>query len=793
MELGNRYGHFSEDRKKFIIKDPQTPRPWFNYLFNDQYHCICSSTGGGFSYYLDPKTNRILKWDHLHTDRPGRYVFLRDEGTGKFWSMNWQPIREKLEKWETHHGIGYTKIFSKNNGIEGSITYFVPVNNPVECWIVKIKNTTNKTKKIKAFPFAHFMNGDPAMEAVLPQIYPMYQRADLDKKKGTIFIRRVAVPGIEKERHSFFTSTAPIKSYDTVKEAYFEPVGYVDRPRCAKTGKLSNSLNAGEDAIGAFEHAYTLKPGAEAEFAITLGFIGEPKHRAMISTFKKLSWVKKELEYAKKYWDNYVEEFTVSTPDEKFDTMVNYWGKIQLTSITHWRGTSPYHGADGGLGYRDLAQDIEGLLSLDLKTARKKLELILKYQYNYGHTVSGFSLTDGPWNNEGVTGKADVPVWLPYTTLAYMKESGDIKFLKSKIPYLNGGSGTVYEHVLKAVRYLFNETGRNGLPLIKRADWNDAYDCLGKGGKGESAWLAMAVCRALKHVGELAEFIGDKKVVQEMAQKHKIMAARINKTAFDGDYYIAAINDRGYKIGYRKNKEGVKPLNSQTWAILGEIIPNEKRLKSVVKTIDDLDTPYGPVLFHKGYTKFDGEIGRVTSFAPGTKENAAVFSHAVAFKIVADCMIKRGEAAYDSFSKLMPLSNIKLADPEKYKGEPYVYAEYIVGPDHPRNYGEGTFTWNTGTSPWTFMAATQWILGIRADFGGIKVDPCIPKAWPWAEIKRPFRGQVLNIRIKNLRGTASPDQKVTIKVGGEVINGTLIPMKLLKAQGKEVKVEVTVR
>ncbi len=793
--MQNKYGYFSKDRKEFIITNPETPRAWFNYLFNDNYHCICSATGGGFSYYIDPKTYRILKWEHLHTDRPGRYVFLRDMETGDFWSINWQPMRKKLDFWEAHHGINYTVIKSKNSGIEGEITYFVPLKEPIECWIVKIKNVSKNLRKIKAFPFAHFLDGDPSMEAVLPQIYPMYLRAYFDEKKKLILIRRVAVPGIEKERHCFFTTTADIKGFDCVKETFFESVGYSDSPKVARTGKCSNSISYGEDTIGVFEHYFELKPGQEIEFAISLGFIADNKMKNKIKNYyNNFNWIKEQFKETKDYWNEYIDKFTVKTPDEKFDTMVNIWGKIQLTAITRFRGTSPYHGAEGGLGYRDLAQDIEGITSLDLKLAKEKLMLILKYQYNYGHTVSGFSIIDGPWSNEGVTGKADVPVWLPYTTLAYIKESGDMKFLKEKVSFLNGGSATVYEHILRAVRYLFNETGRNGLPLIKRADWNDAYDCLGKGGKGESVWLAMALCRAFNHVKELAEFLGDKKVIKEMEQKHKIMKDRINKVAFDGDYYIAAFNDRGYKIGYRKNKEGLKPLNSQTWAILGDVIPDEKRLKSVLKTIDDLDTPYGPVLFKKAYTEFNPEIGRVTSFAPGVKENAAVFSHAVAFKVVADCMIKRGDQAYDSFSKLLPLSKIKFDDPDKYKVEPYVYSEYVVGPDNKRNYGEGAFTWNTGTSPWMFMAATQWIFGVRPVFDGIIIDPCLPSKWEEVEMIRPFRGKILNIKIKNLKGKVSKDQKVTIMLNGDKIEGNLLPVNKIKAiKEKEIDILVEVK
>ncbi|MEI7639895.1 MAG: hypothetical protein WCJ46_00080 [bacterium] len=784
----NKYGQFTEDGKEYVITNPKTPRAWFNYLFNEKYHAICSATGGGFSYYMDPKTYRILKWDHLHTDRPGRYIYMLDMENKKMWSATWQPMREKLDKWEARHGLGYTTVKSEQDGIGTEVTYFVPKNIACEMWLVKVKNNSNRPREIKAFPFAHFLDGDPSMEAVLPQIYPMYLRADLDKKEGTIFIRRVLVPGREKEIVSFYTTTGKIDGYDTVKEKFFEPMGYPFEPKPAKTGKCSNSASAGEDTIGVFEHGWTLAPGEEKEFAISLGIVIDEKFRKQIQDFKSLAFVKKELAFTKKYWNDKIEEFVVETPDKAFDTMINIWGKYQLIGITNWRGTSPYHGAEGGLGYRDTAQDIEGLLPLDMNLSLARMQLILEYQYDYGHTVSGFSLTEGPWSNEGVTGKADVPVWLPYTIIAYLKETGDMKFLNKKVKYLNKGEGTVYEHVLKAVNYLYGETGSHGLPLIKRADWNDAYDCLGKGGKGESVWLAEALCRALRMVAELADYIGDAKTAKDMRKKFEIMKARINKHGFDSGYYIAAFNDAGYKIGCKKNPEGVEPLNSQTWAILGGIIPNEVRKKSVLKIIDGLDTAYGPVLFKKGYTKFNGEIGRVTSFAPGTKENAAVFSHACAFKVVADCEIKRTEEAYDTFSKLLPMSPVKLNDPDKYKGEPYVYSEYVVGPDHPSNFGEGTFTWNTGTSPWMFMGGTAWILGVRPAFDGILIDPCMPKAWNKASMKRPFRGKTLYVNIKR-QGKGTVPQ---ISVDGKAIEGKVVTMKMMGTK-KDIKIDVVLK
>ena len=784
------YGHFSKDGKEYIITDPNTPRPWFNYLFNDVYHALVSQTGGGFSYYRDPKTNRILRYDHLSTDRPGRYIFVRDEDSKKVWSPNWQPFCKDLDKWRAAHGLGYSKITCEHNKITSEITYLVPQREAAEIWLVKIKNISGKKRTLKVYPFVEFVSGDIELEQCYRNIIMLYNEAYFDKKLKSIIAFKHRFKSNHKEGFSFFTSNLAINGYDTQKEKFFGRYNDCAKPETIlNKGRLSNTFTRGEDMVGVLESTLKLNPNEEKEFVVILGAVENTADvSAITGKFCDVGAVKNELNNIKEFWSQAIEIIKVQTPDPNFNLMVNIWGKYQLTAITHWRGTSQYHGVEGGLGYRDTAQDAEGLFALDLSLGRKKMEKILQYQYSNGHAVAGFSDTEGSWDliyQSGVVGKADVAVWLPYCVVSYIKETGDTDFLKKEYRFCDGQSATVYEHILRAVRYLYKTRGSHGLPLILKADWNDAYDHMGLNKKGESAWLGMALCRACRQIEDLAKFLGDKAVADEMHKIYVEISSIINKAGWDGNWYVAGFNDEGYKIGSKENDEGNVPLNSQTWAILGEVAKDKERLRKILGKIDNyLDTPYGPALFLPSYTKFNPGIGRVTAFAEGTKENAAVFSHACAFKIVSDCFIKRGDKAYETFSKLMPMSLAK-KDHDKYKVEPYVWAEYIIGPGSRYKYGEGAFTWNTGTSPWMFTAATEWMLGVRREFEGLMIDPCLPRKWKECFIRRPFRGAVYEVYIKNPEGVEWGVKEITLD-GRKLKNNLIRPHK----DGRVHKVEV---
>ena len=799
------YGHFSPDRREFIVTRPDTPRPWFNYLFNDVYHCLISQTGGGFSYYRDPKYYRIHRYEHLSSDRPGRYLFLKDaslpEGE-RIWSLNWQPLRRPLAKgkgkqpWECRHGLGYSAIRASHRGIEGEITYFVSLEEPVELWLVRLKNSGRSRRTLQVYPFVDLVAGDVALEIHYRNILCLYNEARFDRANRAIVAFKHPFKEWHRPGHAFLSASFPVESWETSREDFVGRYHNLSDPAALKEKRLGRHAVRGEDMVAALQGTVRLAPGETKEFVVVSGMTEKPAEiPSLIRRFGSVPAAKAELARVQEHWKRALEPIWVETPDDSFDTMVNLWGKYQLFAITHWRGTSHYHGAEGGQGYRDTAQDVEGLLSVDLKTARAKLERLLFYQYKSGHAVSGFSEIEGTWENQGVAGvirKADVAVWLPYSVVSYVKETGDTGFLKKEISFHDGSSATVYEHVLRAIRYLHGVRGKHGLPLIGHADWNDAYDHVGIKGKGESVWLGMAFVRACRQVQELARFLKDRAVEEEMRLKAEEMTRVVNRDGWEESsdrgrgrgWYLAAFNDAGRKIGSKENREGKVPLNSQTWAILSGVVPPERLPKILDKIDHTLDTPYGPALFLPSYTSFDPGIGRVSAFAAGTKENAAVFSHACAFKVVADCTIKRAEEAYATFSKLMPMSKAK-RDHDRYKVEPYVWAEYVIGPGSADRFGEGAFTWNTGTTPWMFNAATEWILGARREFGGLLIDPCIPKRWRRAFIRRPFRGAVYEVTILNPRGATHGVGRIT--VDGREQRSPLIPPH---GDGKVHRVEV---
>jgi len=802
-----KYGRFSRGGKEYIITRPDLPRPWFNYLFNDRYHAIVSHTGGGFSYARDPKFNRILNYENYTSDRPGRYLYVLDRESRRFWTPNWQPICEPLDNWQCRHAFGFSQITAQNDGIEAYLTYFVPLTEMAEHVIIKLTNISARERKISIFPFYDIVAGDISLELLYPNIMPLYNRSYFKRDRNTLYLLKMPTSTRAVESVVALNSSLPISKFDTSREKFLGRFGSLAKPQAVVRGACTGSLISGERMVAVLQHDFVLKERETVEIALTLRFFDQEKqyeifknpsfefkHENIIEKAARVlpgavdpDRIKEKLTAVQDYWKKRF-KIKLQTPDDRLNTMANHWLQYQLIGITHWRGSSPYHGAEGGLGYRDTAQDAEGLLALDLKLARKKMITLLQYQYKNGHAVSGFSDIEGPWDlapENMVAGKSDVSVWIIFTVISYVKETGDFGFLDEEYAFVDGDKATVKEHILRAVRYLYHTTGRNNLPLIMKADWNDAYDRIGANGKGESVWLSMALARALKQCSELFEYMNDPTLHKEMVQKYSEIKETINQKAWGKEWYLAAFSDKGYRVGASENDQGKMPLNSQTWAILSEIAPEERKRKLFNIIDNKLDTGFGPVLFAPAYSNYDHNIGRVSAFSEGTKENAAVFSHAAAFKIIADCMAGRGNKAYETFSKLLPTHANKTGQIDRYKVEPYVIAEYIIGPDHPYAFGQGEFTWNTGTVPWMFIALTEWIFGVRRSFEGLLIDPCLPQEWEECKLVRPFRGATYHIEIKNPHRTEKGVKRIWLD--DKSIDGNIITAH---SDGKDHEVKV---
>ena len=803
-----KYGHFSKDGLEFVVTNPNTPRPWINYLTNEDYCAIISHQAGGYSFYKDCRTDRLLRWlpENWHFDRPGRYLYIRDKDKKNCWSATYQPIRSKYTFYEARHGLGYTVIETEYFGIRTKLTYFVPRNDACEVCLVEIANKSNKKRTLEVFPYIEWLLGDYHLELRYRNIMNLYNRVWFDKTHQAIFAKKTAAWGdfdIQSFHYNaFFGSSLNVKNYITRKDAFTGRFNNEERPESILSGNFKTvPFCSGEDGVAVFKHEVTLQPKKSREFTFILGQ-ADSIHDAgrMLSKYRDIKQAKKELDLTKGLWrERIVNNIIVETPDKDFNLMMNIWVKYQVYICNFWsRSPSYYHEGSGGRGYRDSCQDAEGIMSIDPDHAYKKIKKIASLVRKDGTSAPGWADTSGPGDHRP---NKDHQVWLTSTVAAYIKETGNKEILNEYIPYLKdrwirgwyidpdfkGGSktdgeGTLFEHLERNLNFTFNDVGERGLPLIGHADWNDAIDAAGIKEKGESAWLAMALVRSLKILSELAALIGKKDTAKDLMDKAAAMTKRINSLCWDGNWYTRGYTDDGTVYGSGKNKEGKIYINSQSWAILSGIT-DKKRTEVILKSVDKyLDGKHGLALFYPAYSKYDPKLGRISMFSEGTKENAAVFCHAATFQIVAECLAGRGDKAYSGMKKIMPNAQ---KDYDLYKTEPYVYAEYLVGPEHPYLYGEGAFTWITGTAGWAFMAGTEYLMGMRRDYDGLRIDPVIPSKWKRCKMVRPFRGAVYEIEVKNPKGVERGVKE--LYVDGELQEGNLI-----KAGGKNKRYKVEV-
>jgi len=704
-------------------------------------------------------------------------------------------LRKKPKSYACHHGLGYTTIKANNNQVRSEVTYFVPEKDDCEVWIVRLTNQSKKEKKLEIFPYVEFLIGDYHDELRYRNIMILYNRVWYDSFHKAVLAQKTAKwAGMNIQpfdTHIFFASSLPIAGCCTRKDSFLGRWNTEESPDAVASGKFQNvHLCSGEDSIGSFKHNVAIKPGQTKEFSVVLGQTkGIPEMTKILHKYRDLKTAKKELERTQEIWrKRIVDNIHIKTPDKDFDTIYNIWVKYQVYICNFWsRSPSYYHEGSGGRGYRDSCQDSEAIVSINSKLTKEKILKIASLIRRDGTSAPGWSDTQGP---HAFLPNKDHQVWLTATVNAYIKETGDKNILTKKVPYLKDkwlggggwetnkkfkgkartdGKGTLIEHLEKNCNFCFNDVGKKGFPRIGHADWNDAIDAAGIKHKGESVWLAQALVRSLRFLAELFELSGNDTKKKETLRKIKIMGQRINSVGWDGAWYARGFDDNGVVYGSKKDKEGKIFLNAQSWAILSQVAQG-KRLQQVVANVDKyLNGPHGLVLFSPAYSSWVKRLGRISMLSEGTKENAAVFCHATTFMAVAYAMSGYGNKAYEAARKIMPNAQ---GDMDLYKTEPYSFAEYLIGPGHPYLYGEGAFTWITGSSGWSFMLATEWILGAHREFDGLRIDPCIPKKWKKCSIRRPFRGDIYDIEIFNPKGKESGVKKMI--VDGKEVLGSLI-------------------
>ncbi|MBP3315484.1 MAG: hypothetical protein J6M03_06640 [Clostridia bacterium] len=729
---------------EYVVTSTNPPRPLLNYVWNARILSGINNFGGGVGAY------GVRAQSYIDAEGKGRcsvirdgnrYFYIKDMNSGKTFNPGWYPCKTDVKNYSCTHGLGYSIITSECDGVVATARVFVNNSDPAEIWTITLENKSADAKSLKLFSFAEFQ-----LEGY--QRYSDYNSYVYGEKDGNIIMCHN--DAMEKP-HNWFngfmaTDTDP-DGFDTSKRAFLGVYGDVRMPKAVEAGKLSNSYAACEQMVGAFEHSVELSAGESKTINVLIGCCDT---MATAKAFAKAIFAEGNIEAEFKALierkQALAADIFVNTPEEKINNFANYWLKQQVSLCAEV-------GRDTGKGFRDQLQDAWAVASFDKELAKGKILETLMYEYSDGRCVRGWLPLDHHVYSDG-------PTWIAPTINAYIKETGDVDFLNEKVKYLDEGEDTVWEHILTAVRFASDDVGEHGLVHSRDGDWNDSLNMTGLKGKGESVWTSIALCYGLQNVAEIAHnILHDEAIVAEMKEREARMKEAINREAWDGEWYLAAINDYNEKVGTHTEKEGMIYLNSQTWSILSGVAEGERKEKCMESVEKYLNSDYGPLTLFPTYTKFNNRIGRLTSFVAGIWENGTPYCHGGTFKIVADCLLGRGDKAYEDMMKILPDS---ATNPTEHSGcEPYALTNMYFGPDNPRR-GETLFAWVTGTAGWMFRAITQYMCGFHPSYNGFTLNPCIPADWKEISVRRKFRGDTYLITVKNPDGKQSGASKVTV-------------------------------
>jgi cellobiose phosphorylase len=776
----NPYGYFDKDQGEYVITRPDTPTPWINYLGKGVYGGIISNTAGGYSFDRDPRNRRVTRYRYnsIPADQPGRYVYLRDDETGDYWSPTWQPVVERqLEHYECRHGAGYTHISSVYHGILADLLYFVPSSQsddeaPCELWILKIKNTSNQVKRLTSFSYVEFSFIDAANDQQnLDWAAHIVQSRQAG---GVIFTTTKFKPTV-----SFFSSNRQPAGFDTDRESFIGKYHDLANPQRVVEGKSSGSQAPRGNSIGSLSHTLVLQPGDEQEIIYMLGITERQEAiRAVVDFYgvSKNAWG--AFQALKADWQEYLQYFSVNTPDADFNAMVNFWNPVQCRTTLYWsRFVSAYEtGMGRGMGTRDSAQDTLGTVQAVAGHARDLLSKLWQLQFVDGHTWHQFY----PLTGEGGPGLAsefpewpqwfcDDHLWLVIAVCAYLRETGDFPYLDQLLPYWDGKEGkeSVWNHMLRAVDFTLQHRGPHGLPRAGFSDWDDTMNLDHGSGKAESVWCGEQFCRAMLDLADLCFYLHREEDAAHFTQLHQEMSAIISREAWDGKWYARAYDDLGNPVGVASETHNKISLIPQAWAVIGEVDTAQRQAQAMDSAHVWLNSPYGITLMTPPYDGYDLRVRGTSTYPPAAKENGGIFCHANAWAIIAAAKSGQADRAYQYYRQILPLAR---TDADVYQSEPYVYCQNICGPGHPQ-YGLGRNAWLTGTASWTYVAGVQWILGIRPTYEGLMVSPAMPSAWQGFEAKRVFRGATYLIKVRR----SAPGEQPGLAVNGKSIEGSIIP------------------
>ena len=786
------YGYFDENKREYVITNPDTPAPWANYLGSPEYGAIITVNAGGYSFVKSGAAGRILRYTFNQFDEPGRYLYLRDDVTGDFWSASWKPVAKPLSAYQTicRHGTAYTEFESTYAGITTEALYYVPIGAAHEVWRLTVKNTSAAPRTISAFCYCEFTNESNYEQDMVNLQYTQFiSRAEF---KGDHILQHIneywdsGVGGSNGRERFIGLAGESVTSFTGRRDAFLGRRRF-DAPQAVADGRLDGSQCYNGNPCGALHTALTLKPGEARTLVYLVGQKNETEARKLIDCYAQApeQTVRAELDSLKNYWHKELENLQVKTPDERFNAMVNTWNAFQCFTTVVWSRAASlmYCGQRNGYGYRDTVQDIQGIIHLNPTLAKQQLTFMLSAQVHHGAGLPLVKYSHHPGHEDTPeqesyvkeTGhphyRADDALWLFPTVYKYIAETGDTAYLNTVIPFADKEEGTVIEHLRRAIQFSMTHLGPHGMPAGLHADWND---CLRLGENGESTFVAFQLYYAMQLMLLLDNTDPDYNACLK-AESAKLLAI-LNDVCFEGDRFIRGFTEAGAVIGSKNHNEAAMWLNPQSWAVISGGAKGAQAETIMQTAYDKLNTPYGVQIMAPSYRyeAFDG--ARMLLFNPGTKENGSVFCQPQGWAILAEALLGHGNRAFEIFTESSPASFNDKADLRVI--EPYVHGQFIEGSESPFA-GRGHVHWLTGTASTVMVGCVEGILGIRPTPDGMLISPSIPAAWSGFTMRKVFRGKTLNITVKNAAHKESGVTRLVLN-GKERVPGLIEDVDLIK-------------
>ena len=797
------FGYFDEAAKEYVITRPDTPAPWANYLGSPAYGAIISNNAGGYSFEKSGANGRIIRYIFNQFDQPGRYVYLRDDDNGDYWSASWQPVGKPLDvyKSECHHGTGYTNIQAEYAGIKSEALYYVPLNKTYEVWRVKLTNHSDKKRNLSAFGYCEFTNDCNYEQDQVNLQYTLFITRTYFKDNNKIYQTineniHSEVDGNQNTSRFFGLAGAKVESYNGDKESFLGNYHGYGNPAAVEKGQCDNTLNYNSNGCGALHTKLELEPGESKVFTFVLGMKSNNEANEILAGYENVeAATEAELKELIDYWHGQLSHLQVHTPSESFNNMINTWNAYQcfMTFIWSRAASFTYCGLRNGYGYRDTVQDIQGIIHLNPEMALDKIRFMLSAQVDNGgglplvkfdHNAGHEDTPDDP-SYVKATGhpayRADDALWLFPTVYKYIAESGNVDFMDEVIVFANGGEGTVYEHLKRAIDFSMNRLGQHGMPAGLHADWND---CLRLGKQGESTFVAMQLYYAMTVLRDFAKRKNDTEYIAYLDKVQKELGDTIQKYCWEEDRFVRGYKEDGELIGSKHHPEANMWLNPQSWSVISGLATKEQAELALESVHRELNTPYGVRLMAPSYVDhaFDGAL--MLLFNKSTKENGGIFSQPQGWIILAESLMGHGNRAFEYFNESSPASMNDKAEIRKL--EPYCHGQFTESSDSPFE-GRAHVHWLTGTASTVMVGCVEGILGLRPDFEGLRISPSISSDWKEFTMDKDFRGKKLHIIVKNDNGRESGVTKVTL-------NGKELPNNYIKAdelaQTNEVVVEM---